>query len=125
MSRERSDRSALLRLLSAAVLVLGIAAALAIYVRASTAAADGSTDDQTLETKQYQRQMEIYGGKANLLASDARGWIASLFHGQRLAYTTACLALLVSGILRLAAIPLPPLTEEERRRHQHFRDAGG
>jgi hypothetical protein len=124
MSRERIDRPALLRLLSAAVLVLGFAAALAIYVRASTAAADG-TDDQTLETKQYQRQMEIYGGKANLLASDARGWIASLFHGRRLAYTTACLALLVSGILRLAAIPLPPLTEEERRRHQHFRDAGG
>ncbi len=120
------DRSTALRLASATVLIAGLAAAVMIYIHASRAAAPGGLDDdQTLETKQYLRQMEVYGGKANVLASEVRAWLAALWHGKRLAFTVACLTLAASGILRLAATPLPPLSDEDRRRGRRPGNAGG
>ena len=45
------------------------------------------------DTKSYLRQMEVYGGTANELATELRLWFASLWHGERLAFTVAFLTL--------------------------------
>ncbi len=51
--------------------------------------------------------MELYGGKANVLAAELLQWFASLWHGRRLALTVACGTVLVAGAYWLVAAPLP------------------
>lgn len=108
MSDPADDRASRMYLLSKAVLIAGLVCAVAIFLRA-TLAAPGHADYQLEETKQYQRQMELYGGKANVMASDVREWLGTLWHGKRLAYSVAALSVVAAGIIRFAAIPLPPL----------------
>jgi len=79
-----------------AILVAGLGAAVAIWVRANAPGANPLGYDPE-DTKTYLRQMEVYGGTANLLASELRVWFASLWRGERLAYTVAVLTLLAAG----------------------------
>jgi len=70
------------------ILLVGLGSALAVLL----AAAPQDTDDYQLErTKAYVREMETYGGKSNLLATDLREWFATLWHGERLAATITVL----------------------------------
>ncbi len=108
MSMQASDRASRMRLASKVILIVGIAAGVAIFLRASLATADPA-GLQLDDTKQYMRQMELYGGKANVMASDLREWLGSLWHGKRLGATVAVLSALAAGAVRFAAIPLPPL----------------
>ncbi len=96
-----SDRSARLRALSTLVLIAGLLGAVVINVRAGQVAQDPLGDQE--ESKQYLRQMELYGGKANVLASEARQWFGGLWHGKSLAFTVGFLALLLAGGLRFMA----------------------
>jgi hypothetical protein len=98
-----ADRRA--RLVTTSILAVGLIAALAIYVAAARAPDDSS--DELTESKQYLRQMELYGGKANVLAAELQHWLSSLWHGRRLALTVACGTLLVAGAYWLVAAPLP------------------
>jgi len=91
-------------LIAVAILVLGLGGALWIYVAAVLAPGDISGEDPT-DSKQYQRQMELYGGKANVLAADLVRWLGSLWHGRRLAVTVACATVLVAGGFWLLAEP--------------------
>jgi hypothetical protein len=50
-------------------------------------------------SKKYLRDLELYGGKANVFAYELRNWFAELFHGRPLAYTIAIIAILISLIL--------------------------
>ncbi len=93
-------------LIAVVILVLGLGGALWIYVAAALAPGDASGEDPT-DSKQYQRQMELYGGKANLLAADLMRWVGSLWHGRRLALTVACATVLVASGVWLLADPLP------------------
>jgi hypothetical protein len=104
------DRSARLRLVSAAILIVGLVSAIVIYYGAVQAPADPLGDPE--DSKKYLHDMELYGGKANLLATEARDWLHGLWHGRRLAFTVAVLAGLAAAGFRLAAIPLPPLDDE-------------
>jgi hypothetical protein len=107
MRWQRLDRSARLRALSLAVLVAGLLSAAVIYWHAVQAAPDLS-DYNPENSKQFLRQMELYGGKANVLAYDLREWWKGLWHGRSLAATVAVLTVLLAAALRFAAIPLPP-----------------
>jgi hypothetical protein len=49
--------------------------------------------------------MQTYGGNANVLASEIRLWFASLWHGQRLAFTAAFLTLLTAAVYWLYTRP--------------------
>ena len=91
-----------LRLLAALVLVLGLASAIAIYIAAASSSAVSSSYDPE-QSKQYLRSMELYGGKANVLAAELRAWFDALWHGTRLAYTLACASVLLAGALWLGA----------------------
>ena len=94
------DRHSLLA--AAMVLLVGFSTALWIYVTAAPEPGDSAAAEVT-ETKQYQRQIELYGGKANVLATELLGWLRSLWRGRRLALTVACLTVLVAGAFWLFA----------------------
>lgn len=98
-----ADRRA--SLVTGLILAVGLTAALVIYVAAARAP-DDSADDLA-DSKQYLRQMELYGGKANVLAAEMQRWFASLWHGRRLAMTVAGGTALVAGAYWLVAAPLP------------------
>jgi multisubunit Na+/H+ antiporter MnhB subunit len=74
------------------ILLLGLGSALAVLL---TAAPQDPDDYQIERTKAYVREMETYGGKSNLLATDLREWLATLWHGERLAATMAVLTFVV------------------------------
>jgi hypothetical protein len=83
------------RVIPRAVLAAGLGAALLIYLSARSPAADplGNPED----SKRYLREMQVYGGSANVLATELREWFDSLWHGERLAFTVAVLTLLLAA----------------------------
>ena len=103
------DRHALVVALM--ILVVGFTTALWIYLAA--APPDEQSDVGLNESKQYQRQVELYGGKANVLAIEAMDWphhrpaaVQRLAHGRRLAITVACLTVVVAaGFWLFADLP--------------------
>jgi len=110
MRWQQLDRSTALRTISAAILLAGLAAAIVIYAHAGPAP-DYPLGSDPEDSKVYLRQLELYGGKANVLGVELRQWFDGLWHGRSLAFTVAVLAALVAGGFRLAAIPLPPLDD--------------
>ena len=95
------------RFIALALLLVGFGSALLIY---ATAAPDSANPlgSEPEDSKQYLRDMELYGGKANLIASDFRQWLESLWHGRRLAGTVIFLTLVLLLFFLVAATPLPP-----------------
>jgi hypothetical protein len=91
-----------LRILAASILVLGLAGAIAIYIAAASSGAVSSSYDPE-QSKQYLRTMELYGGKANVLAAELRAWFDALWHGTRLAYTVACASVFLATAFWLGA----------------------
>jgi hypothetical protein len=91
------------RLVTGAILLAGAIAASVIFV------ANGSeTDEFRLErSKKVAHDMEVYGGRANVLADDFREWFAGLWRGRNLAGTVAVLTVLTALVYRFIAAPLP------------------
>src|ERR1700686_2748050 len=87
------------RLVTGAILVAGFATAIVIYF-VNTAPVDAS-EYRLEDSKKYVREMEIYGGKMNLLASELGNWFSGLWHGRSLAFTVAVITVLVALAYRL------------------------
>ncbi len=87
-----------LRLLAYGIFILGIGMAIFLYVIASPPPAPPLGYDP-FDSKKYLRDLEVYGGKINILAVELRQWLASLWRGKPLAYTIACLTIIVSSLL--------------------------
>ncbi len=68
---------------AAAILLAGLATGLFLYLTASVPD-DDILGDQARQSKQYLRQLQEYGGTANVLASQIREWLAGLWHGKTL-----------------------------------------
>jgi hypothetical protein len=99
-------------LTAALILLVGLVAAVAIFVRA------GSAPETLLElspetSKKYLRDLEMYGGTANVLSVQLTAWFESLWHGRRLAYTTAVLSVLCSLAYLFFTVVLPPAADVE------------
>ncbi|MGA8006787.1 MAG: hypothetical protein WCA17_11860 [Burkholderiales bacterium] len=102
---------------SALVLVLGLCAAAVIYATTSDAS-DGAVGYEVIngvaypvapaDSKAYQRELERFGGKANVLAAELTQWFAGLWRGRNLAFTVAFLSVLVALALYLYAKYLGP-----------------
>jgi hypothetical protein len=90
-----------------AILVLGFAAAVVIYLTAQPPP-DNPLGYDPMDTKKYLHDLEVYGGKANVIAAQFRDWFDSLWHGKQLAYTVAVLTVLSAGVFKFFATPLPP-----------------
>ncbi len=92
--------------LVALILTLGFSAAIVIYVTAATRPA-GLEGYDPEDSRRYLREMELYGGKANVLASEFRQWFATLWHGRTLAFTVALLTVLLALAVLFFAVPVP------------------
>ncbi len=88
-----------LRILARWTLILGLGAALLIYVMARPAPPDPLGYDP-MDTKRYLRELEVFGGKANILATQFRQWFEGLWEGRNLAGTVATLSVALAGGLR-------------------------
>ncbi len=95
------------RLIAAAILLAGFGSALVIYFTAAPTPPN-PLGYEPEDTKKYLREMEVYGGKANVLASEFRKWFDSLWQGRQLAVTVVCLTLLLLFFFLFASTPLQP-----------------
>jgi hypothetical protein len=89
-----------------AILILGMAAAVVIYLTAQPPPENPLGYDP-LTTKAYLHDLEVYGGKAGVLSAQFREWFDSLWHGKQLAYTVAVLTVISAGVYKFFATPLP------------------
>ena len=106
-----------LYLYSLAILIAGACSGSAIYFLSDDLPDDGDgyviVDGQkypsgTYQSKRYQRDLERYGGKANVIFDELNRWFASLWHGKRLGVTLAWISVVASlGLFLLARYLYP------------------
>ena len=97
-----------LKRILALILIAGFGAAIVIYAMAAPGSANPTGFDPE-DSKRDLRDIEVYGGKANLLASDFRHTFSSLWHGRRLAFTVAFLTIMLAAAVLFFGAPLPPV----------------
>ena len=107
-------RRSRLRRLAAVILSVGLGSAVAVYFAAGPDS-DNPLGYDPMQTKTYLHDLELYGGKANVLAAEFREWFTGLWMGRNLAFTIAVLTVLVFLAIRYvaAAGSLEPLDETE------------
>jgi len=88
-----------LRFLSYAILTIGLFSAVFLYVTASPTPQDPLGYDP-FASKKYLRDLELYGGKINILAVEFRQWFDRLWRGENLSYTIAFLTVMLASLLR-------------------------
>ena len=88
-------RLARIRQVSAGILAAGLGAALAIYLLASPSGAN-PLGFEPEDSKKYLRDLEVYGGKVNVLATQIRGAWNGLWHGRNLAFTVGSFTILLA-----------------------------
>ena len=108
---------ACLQILGVIVLLVGLGGSLMIYRTAGDDVygvlgyeeGDGTVYAVMPEdSKLYQHNLELYGGKAGMLADVFRRWFVGLWVGKSLAFTVAFLALFLSSGLFYAAWRMMP-----------------
>jgi hypothetical protein len=67
------------------------------------------------DSKRYLRDLELYGGKAGVLTDKFSRWFVGLWHGKSLAFTIACIAILISSGIFYAAHHLPCILKSDVR----------
>lgn len=84
------------------ILLAGLGGATLIYLTATDDSSDALGYEfvggnvyptQPDDSKRYIHDLDLYGGKAAVLADDLDRWFASLWHGRQLAYTLAILSI--------------------------------
>ena len=116
MKWKNADLHTCLNLISALILLVGLGGAILIYRTAQNNSSGVLGYEETggsvypimpEDSKKYLRDLELYGGKANVLMDELRGWFVGLWHGKSLAFTVACITIMVSFIVFYAANHLP------------------
>jgi|SRR5499433_4318120 len=100
-----------LRFVAGGILAVGLVGAVLIYLTAASSPADSLGYDPE-QSKQYLRTLELYGGKANVLATELRTWFDGLWHGTRLAYAVAGASVLLAAAFWLGAAASDDSTRE-------------
>jgi len=110
-----------LYLISAIILLVGLSSSIWIYLTADNDSrqffgyeiAGGNAYLIAPEnSKMYVHDLELYGGKANVLADEFMSWFVSLWHGKSLAFTVACITIFISLGFFFVARNLPSYREE-------------
>jgi hypothetical protein len=111
-------------LISAAILLIGLSSSVLIYLTAENYSErvlgydmlGGSVYPITPEdSKKYRHDLELYGGKANVLADEFISWFDGLWHGKSLAFTLASITIFVSLVFFLVGSYLPSVPESGER----------
>ncbi len=106
--RERGAlRARRFRILVRAILGVGLAIAAAIYIAAGAGPSTRAGNDPN-DSRQYLRQMQMYGGKSNVVATEIREWLGTLWHGKRLAGTVAFATVLFAASVWFFTVPVKP-----------------
>jgi hypothetical protein len=105
MNGKSADLRTWINLISAIILLVGLGTAIFIYQTADNDS-NGALGYQIIDgtvypimpenTKIYRHDLEIYGGKAAILADDFRRWFNGLWHGKSLSFTVAVITIFVS-----------------------------
>jgi hypothetical protein len=101
-----------LRLATRSIIAAGFAAAVILYFTAGPPPQNPLGYDP-LQTKAYRHELEVFGGKANLLMAEFQDWFAGLWQGRQLAYTVAVLSLLAAWLFQLTVRLIQAGPEEE------------
>jgi hypothetical protein len=106
-----------LYLIAALILLIGLGSSLMIYLTAEDDSnsvlgyemAGGYVNPIMPEdSKKYMHDMELYGGKVNVVVNEFLRWFVGLWHGRSLAYTAACITIFISCAVFFVANHLPP-----------------
>jgi hypothetical protein len=92
-----------LRLSSWIILTAGLITAAAIFIFTTPEATDNLANP--LLSKKYVHDLEVYGGRANVIQDEFVRWLEGLWYGRQLAGTTAFLTGFVFLIMRFIASP--------------------
>jgi ABC-type phosphate/phosphonate transport system permease subunit len=94
-----------LNLISAIILLVGLGSATLIYQRTGNetyGALGYESPDGTIypimpgDSKLYRHNLEVYGGKFNVIMDDFRRWFVGLWQGKSLAIIIACTTIITS-----------------------------
>lgn len=105
-----------LNLVSVIILLVGLGGAILIYQTAEDDSNNVLSYEKGYESvypimpqdsKKHLRDLELYGGKANVLMTEFRLWFVGLWQGKSLAFMVACFAIFLSFGVFYAANRLP------------------
>ena len=82
-------------LITGIILLVGLGSSILIYLTADFASDSGLVNDFE-NSKKYMHDLELYGGKANVLANELTNWFVGLWHGKSLAITVACITIVIA-----------------------------
>jgi hypothetical protein len=82
-------------LVTTVILLVGLGSSILIYLTADIASDSGLVNDFE-NSKKYMHDLELYGGKANVLANELTNWFVGLWHGKSLAFTVACITIVIA-----------------------------
>jgi hypothetical protein len=111
-----ADLHTCLNLFSAIILLIGTGSAVLIYRTAENNSSgvlgyeeEGGSVYPIMpdDSKKYLRDLELYGGKGNVLMDELRRGFVGLWHGKSLAFTVACITIFISFGVFYAANHLP------------------
>jgi hypothetical protein len=91
-------------LITAIILLVGLGSAILIYLTSENAS-DSVLDYEN--SKMYIHDLELYGGKVNVLADEFRRWFVGLWHGESLAFTVAGITIVIAFGFFFVAYHLP------------------
>ncbi len=116
MSSGLSERKTALNFIGAVILIVGLGSALWIYRAADRVSGDILGYEQGYgspypvapeDSKKYLRDLELYGGKANVLADEFRRWFEGLWQGRSLAFTVGAITIFAGVCFFYAASRSP------------------
>jgi hypothetical protein len=87
----------LFRLISYVIFSVGMVISVVIFVT-SGPPMEHPFGFNPLHTKIYLRELELFGGKGNIMAAEFMEWFAGLWQGKNLSYTIACITVIISTI---------------------------
>ncbi len=122
MKQEITKAQARLYAIAAVILLAGLCSAVVIYLRAGDES-QGALSYESAgghvypvypeDSKMYKHDLELYGGKLNVITDDFMRWVAGLWHGRSLAFTVACITTLISVVVFFFAHTLTSESSED------------
>ena len=116
MKLKIADPQTCLNLISVMILLVGLGSAVLIYRIAENDSnsvfgyeiiGGQAYPIMPEDSKMYLRDLQLYSGKAGVLADEFRRWFVGLWYGKSLAFTVAYITLFISFVVFYAANHLP------------------
>lgn len=100
-------------LTTAGILVGGMAISVLIYLTAGEEQVNPLAEYEG--SKKFAYELERIGGKGALVANELNTWFAGLWHGRQLAFTVACITLLIAAGYYVIASGNVPQQEDGKK----------